>query len=423
MAEKLTEKINRIIKQSDIEDAKLKKLYVDVFTAMSEYQEDLQDKVYGNVKQELQCGSADEALNLEQLWVIKTLLCREDEEADWNARGLEKIKIADSINGSVDPLAQEMEDEGRQIFLDVPYEELEDYCRRQYRGYYRTTAGERVEFSYTLQVHDRFKREEDKLYHLAELYGINKPVIYSPYARRGVDIFPQVADMQGFKEAYIRGDVDFALADNAMEGKLLLDHILMWNVIRSDNSIFLKSEKGLVPHALAYQYTSLKDDIETNDFIFVDGYCEKIYKNANGIGIFSKEKLSEERYYKVTISPVEGETKLMFTNFFDADRVSTQESLRSRADVEYVLSRFKTNVYTCSLAEINQKSGQAAILRYRREHAYYEPKNEFFYNQGRCKPQLLVKFSGADEFKVDFVNYVLHFLEHAYPDFTWVGVE
>ena len=131
MAEKLTEKINRIIKQSDIEDAKLKKLYVDVFTAMSEYQEDLQDKVYGNVKQELQCGSADEALNLEQLWVIKTLLCREDEEADWNARGLEKIKIADSINGSVDPLAQEMEDEGRQIFLDVPYEELEDYCRRQ----------------------------------------------------------------------------------------------------------------------------------------------------------------------------------------------------------------------------------------------------------------------------------------------------
>ena len=41
MAEKLTEKINRIIKQSDIEDAKLKKLYVDVFTAMSEYQENL----------------------------------------------------------------------------------------------------------------------------------------------------------------------------------------------------------------------------------------------------------------------------------------------------------------------------------------------------------------------------------------------
>lgn len=416
MDKNIESKINSIIDKSNLKDNEVKQMLKKTFGELVKYEVNLLDKVQQQVKEKLE----NAVINWNFLWQIETVLVPKNDVNSMENQGFVTLNVGNSIffkQNTLENSAKNFKDES-QFFLECAYEDMENICRKQYCGYIWKDDGEKQEFHYTLVPHYRFIKQEELLFKIAELYKITRPVIFSPYARRAVDI--RIDDVD--EEDFFEGKIDFKLDENGLQDKLIRNYVLMWNVLVENDSI--SNLPNLIPDDKNGYYQFFCDANE--EFIYPKEQCDDICKYKDKIEILYHEEPQSGKYEKITINPLNGEFfDKSFINIFNDERFNKAISLRTKSDINAVLLRFrdKKRNLECNFSDIvnKHKLMENVILRYKKEHAYFKHKDELYMSGLRYKPCCCVNFYGEGIFLTDYVNYVLQYMEQNYPEFNWIG--
>ena len=268
------------------------------------------------------------------------------------------------------------------FFLYVPYEEFYSYLNKDYCG-----AG----FTYQLKPNYRFVEAERKLNRVARLYDVPLQ-IYSPYARRAVDIciFGAVQDF------------DLRLTENNLAGKLLTNKKFYWNVEMDSVRWDSLNDDGKF-----YEYRCSADD---SSFVLPSSDNFTVHRKDGQIIFQTAQEFSDGKAERIKILPVKNKI---------APRILSKKRLRTQGDIEFVLSGLARENYSCRFGSF----GAAAenICRYSAEHEYFSLADENLLRAKNRLPRCTIKFRGEKIFLNDYANFVLKFLTENYPEFNWAG--
>ncbi len=309
------------------------------------------------------------------------------------------------------------------FFINAAYNEIENFCApKKYRGRLVTNDGTIKNFTYTLQRHERFVNYEKILFEVAALYKINRPVIFSPYARKAVDIKIFELDETDFENYQ---SVDF------MNEKLLRGN-LFWNVkIETADTISGKSVEeylGADGKLIRYEYFHTFD-ADKKVFVLPAQHCDDLNCKVDDTGKTFKfgynSVLKVNNCETVKFVEVENISAETFTN--DFPRQNDKLRLKTEGDVEKVLACFNATragkMFPAKFESFNAKNFKPLAI-YRREDKYFLPPGIRLLGKVRNKPICTINFGGgASIFKIDYANYVLAYFERNYPEFNWAGVE
>lgn len=321
--------------------------------------------------------------SLENKWEIHTILVPEKDVDSWQNKGLfPVVPVENNIS-----------------YLNCAVEDLDKW--HNFSG---------IEVCYDLL------NQEKKIANLAEQYDISVPYIFSPWARRAVKIIDD--------------------KDNRNRDVLLSDYVLMWNVefktITQSGSIAPNGDE------LVYSYTF---NISEN------GFCYSMYKDVeinhlledNRIELLTKHEILPDTVEEVIIHPLpeiviskisSGKMMTGFKNMFKVhDKNKMTGRLLTKADIEYVLKFFDYDFagerFNCSLSCINPKH-KAEIFGYKDKLFHYEyPVEELrHYRRMRTLPVCEIGFEATNKkWLLDYMEYVLGYMEYRYPEYIWRGVE
>ena len=305
-------------------------------------------------------------------------------------------------------------------FLCCPYEEIRSLCSQEYVG--QSAHGQ---FHYQLQTHARFIERERPISRIASRFSVNAPVIFSPYARRAIDIL--------ITDAVMPQDIptlDFDFETNGLEKKVLSDYVLMWNVKvfpskMCDSSIAPDGDERRIQYAYKTEDdVFILPDCNPDDDLQID------VRRKEGVTLlFAPEKLEMTKgvLYKIRKPDLEGALPPAVTIFQNmcrmSDRLFCKDRLRTRADVDYVLKMFEQEDFSCHFTG-DVSNGLQVITRYegKRNHAYMANRDNLLVREHLKQPVCQVVFNGDKRYLTDYANFVLHYLEERYPEFLWVGV-
>ncbi len=312
------------------------------------------------------------------------------------------------------------------FFVNTPYDELKNICTQKYRGCLVTSDGTVKNFSYCLQRNERFIAAEKILFEIAEMYKIKRPVIFSPYARRAVDIKIFGVDAAEFKNFH---NVDLLLAQNNLDGKILKGN-LFWNVKiergEMRRGVDVDEYIGADGKLIRYEYFHTFDD-DKKVFILPTQHCDDLhFETDSGEKNFKfgyNSVLKERDCQKVTLdTPTISDD--VFTN--DFPRRNDKLRLKTAGDVAKVLACFNLTrfgkICPAQLESFNADNFKPLEV-YTKADSYFYPAENSLLGDVRNKPVCCIKFCGDSIFKIDYANYVLHYLKQNYPEFGWAGVE
>lgn len=278
------------------------------------------------------------------------------------------------------------------IFLLVPYEKFQSYLNKDFYG---------DGFTYQLKPNYQFIEAENKISRLAQIYH-EQFQIYSPYARRAVDIRISDKSADDFSDT---PNLDFKLDENNLSDKLVMNKKFFWNV---ESQIV-----GMWRNREGYGYDRNADALE-----YILPNCDqnldcKIDVKTSDDRIFFETELDflSENCELIKILPIKNKI---------APRIFTKPRLRTQADINFVLKCFERENYSCTFKKFGGEGD--FIKRYDGEHKYFTSADEDLLRAKRNLPVCVIKFSGDEIFLTDYANYVLNFLEWRYPEFKWVGV-
>lgn len=342
----------------------------------------------------------EQDLKNEQALALKKLESRAEEKLHGRDKFIEVItdvvesdnffpvELGDSIFFANQPPLKDGEPKtihSEPFFLCVPYEEFQSLLNKDFHG-----AG----FTYQLKPNYRFVEVEEKFYRIARLYDVPLP-IYSPYARRAVDIciFGEVTDL------------DLKLTENNLAGKLLTNQKFYWNV--EIDSVTWDSV-GLNGEYRCTVEDNLSFVLPGSDSAFDDEI--DVRREDNQIIFRTPREFPLNKVERIKI--LKQESKI-------APRLLGKSRLRTQGDIEFVLSGLARDGYSCCFKIFGKPSGN--VVRYSKEHEYFTSLDENLLRAKSCLPICTVEFSGEELFLTDYANFVLHFLEENYPEFNWAG--
>ena len=307
-------------------------------------------------------------------------------------------------------------DTGTAFFLDAAYDEITNLCAETYTGIITDRDGGRKEFSYRLQRHSRFVRHEKILFDIAALYNINRPVIYSPYARKAVDI---IAPELGKDELKRAAAVEFR------NDKLIVDHELAWNLSIASATYNRDPMTGADDTLIRYEY-DFRFDSDAKAFVLPNQPCDDVYRlvdeDSKTVVLGFNALLKDREYQTVMLNEVE-DLRDAFCN--DFPRRNRKLRLRTKGDVENVLACFnETRAGRLFPAAYREAVGGNVINLYRREDEYFTPDEERFLGAIKRKPLCRIEFAGGQsKFKADYASFVINYMSKNYPEFNWAGVD
>ena len=284
------------------------------------------------------------------------------------------------------------------FFLNVPYENFWSYLNKDFQG-----RG----FTYQLKPNCQLIDEEHKLFRLSRIY--NTPIaVYSPYARRAVDIYIPDQDAEDFARLE---DIDFRLKANNLQGKLLLNKKFYWNVTIKQAETPSSYTTDNSSNLYEYRYN---DGIDLSTYILPPGDATfddelEALKSDKEIILRTPQHFSDNKCELIKILPIESKID---------SRIFGKPRLRTAGDIEFVLKCLSRENYSCRFGKFG---GNAQIERYDGKHKYFTSDDEKLLRAKRKLPVCTVKFSGDELFLTDYANYVLNFLEERYPEFNWAG--
>lgn len=434
---KLKSDINEIVKKSALNE-EAKTVLEKVFGAMADYEYSLLGDLKKIVEQE-QGGlnfktreqllkNRDEefpAAKWDKYWNIKIILADKDDEEYYKSRGFSQVDGNISIyfaQSSIDDDKDinDLSDKYyNHIFLNCPYEQIEEFCYKTYKGMLQKTG---QPFSYQLTINNRFVEKEDLLAKIARKYKIDRPIIFSPYARHAVDIKIQDTEAENIGQ-FIDDEPDFKLAENGLDGRLILNHLLMWNIeteeCPDEHYTIAANDRENSYMCEAY----VEDEEGKTNFILPYGNFNDVCKLKESIRIYSSEEL--KGFKLLTINDVADRDikDTVFANVFNGNGFIKQERLRTKRDIEAVLSNFRMDSYFCRYVDRKDVNKYKRIItRYSQEASYPQDQNELYYAESRHLPKCTILFKGSEKLLADYANYVLYYLEQNYPEFSWAGV-
>lgn len=413
--------IKKIISRFFPPDGADRQTFEKVFSVLAKHQENFLNALKTRIDEEKKKPDFEKDFEI----AVK-LVRRGDAESK---RGFFSVDVGSSFifpNGAESPL------EKNSFFIAASYEEIKNFCEpKKFRGQLVKADGTTKNFFYSLQRHDRFVRHEKILSEVAALYKIRRPVIFSPYARKAVDIKILNCESADFKNLR---DLNLRTAENNLQGKLLTDCELCWNVkiendeTRHDGELAEKEYYiGADGNLIRYEYFYTFDKSE-KVFILPAQHCDDLRINSADERkiILGYNSVLKERDYKIIhLNDIENISDEVFTN--DFPRQNEKLRLKTAGDVEKVLSCFNATrmgkIFPASFESFPAKNF-TPIEIYCREDSYSTPIENYLIGKVREKPICLIKFDGEKNiFKTDYVNYVVHYFEQNYPEFNWAGVE
>ena len=310
-------------------------------------------------------------------------------------------------------------DENSGVFLRCPYEEVAELCKQTFIG----RSGSK-NFSYRLVPHKRFVGQETRLFRLAEFYKIKTPVIFSPYARRVVDI--QILDETEPAEP------DFDFSNNAaLNGKIVADCVLMWNVSVKSN-VESTSSRAPEDDEIFYRY-SFDSGIGKKSLVLPPVSSEILVEakriDDTRIDVIASGELDDGGFEILKIVAPKSDKAFpdgveVFFNTCDANRLFEKNRLRTVGDVNYILSALAQGEFSCAFESFSDAPPEDQITPYQKNfgHNYFTSRAEELFKANVKLPYCRVKFKAPEIYRADYANFVLHFLNRTYPEFFWAGV-
>lgn len=304
-------------------------------------------------------------------------------------------------------------------FIDAGYDELDSFCEQIFRGLAVTVAGTK-NFRYTLRRHDKFIRAEKILADVAAMYKIRRPVIFSPFARKAVEIFVEGIDPQEV--------ISLDFQEQTQGLRLIRNAKLCWNVKISDVDTNLGGDVeeyfGSDGQLIRYEYFHTFDR-DAKIFVLPNQHCDDVHISLGDerqirLGYNSVLKTRVCRQFEFTDVEISDDT---FTNDFPLTNPKLR--LRTAGDFERVLACF--NATRCGQKFpshfVKGNPSKKLVTVYRREDRYHVATENLLLGNLRDKPICFVSFGGDSIFKTDYVNFVLAYLAQNYPEFSWAGVD
>ena len=439
-------KIKEIIRRSFEKcDAPLADALENVLCHLGKHQDDFLRELSCRLHMEQRAALA----NWDEDFVVITKLANIDELADCKRDGYMPIQSAnlreDCITGA---------------FLNVPYEDIGGFCNKAYHGICKDKNGNQHDFAYVLSRDYSLVEAEKDLFEIADVYELQKPVIFSPYARRQVRIeFYQLdaalAELIGknlSSGAWENPDglygindcvLDFQLKENELENYLLLNKILLWNVDIKEDRITrdMPPVLGADGNIVRYEYL-MEFDKEQCVFVLPEEKSDDIVRQEDKSGEDENKRLIirysspiRQRSCKIVTlrkcTADDADSDMVFANYFFKEKSKLR--LRTRGDIEYILSSFNKTYFgkkfaaeyvgLGTLAAKNKTASHKMIFQYNRQDSYKMAEDALCLSLAMNKPVINLLFAGEGLLKTDYVNYVLHYLKKNYPEFNWAGVE
>ena len=430
MVSKDWENIRDIIEGEEL-DSGLRRTLTDVLHALQMCQESVLKDLGERDLTERQ----SELKSWDSMWDIATVLTSRSKAQNWEDAGFFEVPFHDSLifkneNISLDHKTEHTNAEAAfpqmTFFLKCPYDQKKDYCSEQ-KKFEGKCAGK--PFEYRLISDPQYVQREKILERTAEAYHIHRPVIFSPYARRAVQIevmggvdkkkLFQAIDDDGF-------DSVFQLDENHLNGILLSDFILMTN-FRIEENLSGDDIESQSPEEdeIYYKYGYNADE---NVWICPKEEADLIkLPKEHRVYALSRKEFSTLQFDRVTITPIRdrGKSVYLFRNEFDGDLMP--QRIFTAGSMNLVLSAF-SGVGNPSFAGLNKTKGRQVIQRYENqlgdEYGLNDELNkQSKYFQTRQRPVACILFEENEIYLSDYAEYVLSFLEEMYPEYIWTGVK
>lgn len=382
------------------------------------------------------------------IWKIATILVPDKDVAIWEDRGFYPVndKISsifhrtwNRMDGDVsDSEEDRLEERGhREYFWNGTYGSLQKELSdpHTYEGTFVGETGEKKVFHYQLAPSRELVEKEKFLYQLAQVYSIDRPVIFSPLSRRCIsirladDILPTTA------KKFFSGVFDLQLEENDLAGKIVEHKELLWNL-----QIYPCDEDGtseISPDLAvgAVQRGVRFYDVNEGTFIGYRGTGSSIEiaeKNKDSIHLLLKSNDAANELWAIDVNEAADPLHVLyFENTYEMPRFGEMRRLRSKGDIIRTLHRYEMKWAACSDDISLEKPEQGiSVVPYIDEDTYgyamTTEGKEYSLERKRYLPFCYIHFKLKDLFYknylYDYAQYVLSDLDYRFPDFNWHGV-
>lgn len=452
-----SEIITDIISNSETTDINTKNTLNELFNALYEYTDKQLKNIELKQKNNTAIGySAEDCIN------IYTALVEIAEYTDHKEKYQSFSPIASKF-GKVNIYGEDDEKDDKDfigVFFNCDYDKFIEITDSVTFGKdYEVIINKRsylcqFEVDYTFVAHERILRS------LAFQYGINVPVIYSPYARRFARL--RLVNSNEIIKAKEIKSIEFREPLLTYIAGTTISHTLIWNVNVVSNKLIPSfsdtvsqndcdrlgtSSDGYKPskYLIASQHYKYMQEYKCskNEFILFDNPNNLrlvLSRNINSDILYvmynSDEALHSETRITVTQpQPIELQNLSTYQNIFDKG-IYLLPRLRTHADISYVVNSFALNPYSLSVNVddiIISRSTDRNIISddlvspYNSYHRYYgRISNEINIKQSSpvtsSSSQRLyctIPFVGKNNFAKDYIRYVIEFLSYTYPEVLW----
>ena len=323
------------------------------------------------------------------------------------------------------------------LYLRCGYEDMENLLSQTYEG---ECAGHK--FQYQLKSNRNFIKnvEQDIFLLIANLYKIDKPLVFAPLARRAVDIciidglsMKDIRDFAVIKngkavvnaESLLKADWKIDLID----GQLIANHKLMAiNVSMStkkqyfttdgeeNGERFLETASDLIAGTFVLPDTSKIDDI-----LFI-----KSQEDGRGCRVFLKKDADIRTYRTLLCREIPSDALANWYSHIEIPRLRTAGDInRYCACLQSEDGAYRAEFYKVidPQDKLSMSHTVNIIKRYAIDDAYHLTKQvQDLYCRSRYRPICYLKFTAPALLVTDYAEYVLSWLERNYPEFQWAGI-
>lgn len=414
-------------------------LELDEKTALKEIFKGLknrQEKLFGDIKEQV---IKETQISKKEFGKIYTLLVDSEMKSMINEKGFyeicdyvqplknEKIRIENTEINKCKSYSCGI------VFWNRQYELLNEILTKKYNANI-DIDGETIQTKYYFEECNDFIDKEKDIHKLALQYGIEKPVIYNPMARRALRIF---VEMPFEISRNNKIDIDFKFDKNKLQGRLILDSYLVWNIMVKGFEDLPPAKEGkfeeIVPlwdkTFLKYKF-QLKHNIDNySEYILINNDIRAIKIVDNAVYWQLKNNdYSEMTYKKYTIYKIDEkiidnlkEKTQIYYNYYQNPVLGEIERIRTKGDAERCIACFNELKVVCLGVDAKKEFlKNKAIYTYSNRNDYYQIKDERLRSVGICR--VCFKMNKEDMLFVDKISYILGYLNHRYPEYQWIGV-
>lgn len=309
------------------------------------------------------------------------------------------------------------------FFLNTDHNSIKELVgdngeKKKYKGQY-IKQNKVIPFEYSLRFNRNYVERQELLYKYAQHYNIINPVVLSPYSFKSFDVV--------FDRNIAEEQLDFLYQKNGLD--VIEDKDLFWNIsVQEQNKTynakipygdstrykfeFKKSKKGnwLLP-------LTKNNQTKIYDIEFCDD-CIYMTTDHDVDDFFLLELLEIDENSSVIKALISDH--MLFSNKNEYKGIENRRLL-SEADLEHALSPFRElSLFReygikCSMSKGNGK----IVKRYSQKYKPNRHDRKLFNTISRE----YVSFATESEtlFLLDYINYVLEYLEYYYPEIEWVG--